>query len=386
MKPPEWPKNESKNIKSQMPNFWIRSNNIIKHPEIFELINKKTSYFHEIKFNFDTINYFLDKYPDISLEKFEKIFFTWNFNKIILLCDKNIIDLINFNKINPWEDLVKIIIEKVSISSEEFNQKVVWKIDKLAFPNLWSQDVAQSYFLDKITNLLPWTQIIFWDNPKIMETAREDFVKSDSVGFIDPLWDKILNLCILKLLKTAPDKDKLDVINKLFNGFDDVFIGWSTFNLPFSVPSKYKSLLFPKMQSNGDLKILPNWVVMNSMWFLNSAYYAEKTKASFVLWSHNIWEPLHAGKLTVISNDLKNRYNHNWMISYFWELANLILFIEWNSKNENQNMVDNFLDVSWEELKNRNDNFQKMYINVIIPFVNWVLYNYLKKMFPDKIN
>ena len=75
----------------------------------------------------------------------------------------------------------------------------------------------------------------------------------------------------------------------------------------------------PKMPSNGinKLNLLPNGALINSMGYLNSAYYADKVKASFVLGSHNIAEPMHAGKLTVINNDPKNRYNHNWLISYF---------------------------------------------------------------------
>ena len=341
-------------------------------------IKEKEKAFPQIEFNSETIKKFIDIY-NLDLESFEKYFFSNNYNKTILLCSSDIVDYVNLDEINNWEDLVAYVIKQISLTKDEFKDKVVGKIDILTFPNLSTSNIAQSYFYTKIVELLPDTKIIFWDNPEIRKYLWENQVKSNSVWFIDLLWNWYFNTCLLKLLKTIPCKEKINELNKLFSNIqeDEVFIWWSTDKIPFNTPHWMKWIILPKRENNWKLKLLPNWLLLNSMWYLNSAYYTDKAKWSFVLWSHNIAEPMHAWKLTVINNEPKNRYNHNWIISYFWEKTWLLFFSQ-----KEDDTLEEFLSISDEELQERNKHFQELYNNEIIPLIYWIIYLYLAKNYP----
>lgn len=327
-----------------------------------------------------TLDAFFQKYPHISADEFRKLFLQWTYNKNIFMCSAEIIENIDLNEIQPWDDIIQYFIQKISISKEEFIEKIVGKIDILTFPNLAHEDIAQGYFYNKLQWLLPGTKVIFWDMPEIREHIGINQLNCDSVGFIDLMWNGLFNTCLLKLLKTPPSPEKLQELNQLLSEIKkDVFIGWSTFNIPFELPENFQPVSLPKMPINDkELKLLPNGVLINSMWYLNSAYYAEKTKGSFVVWSHNIAEPLHAGKLTVINNDITNRFNHNWLVSYFWEKCGLLLYMEW-SPAETQEKINSFLAIPEEELKERHKKFQELYVSQIQPLIFWVIYKFLKK-------
>lgn len=336
--------------------------------------------------NEGTLNSFFQKYPHISVEEFRWFFFQWTYNKNIFMCSPEIIEHIDLNEIQSWDDIIAYLIQQISISQDEFNEKVIGKIDVLTFPNLARSDIAQGYFYNKLEWLLKETKIIFWDMPEIRQNIGRNQFNCDSVWFIDLMWNGLFNTCLLKLLKTPPSEEKLQELNNLFSSVEkDIFIGWSTFHIPFELPKTFQPVSLPKMPvTTKDIKLLPNGVLINSMWYLNSAYYAEKTKGSFVIWSHNIAEPLHAGKLTVINNDPTNRFNHNWLVSYFWEKCDLLLYMEW-TQAENQEKINTFLDIPEEELQERYKKFQALYHSQIQPLIFWILYNFLKKNIPEHI-
>lgn len=348
-----------------------------------EIEKKEKWYF----FQEQTINALFEKYPNLSISEFEQYFLIWTYNKNILMCSSEIIDILNLEEITPWSDLVEYIINKISISKEKFDEEIIWKMDILTFPNLAAWDVAQWYFFDKLKKLLPQTQIIFWDMPEIRKNLWKNQFNCDSVWFIDLMWNWLFNTCLLKLLKTPPVEEKINELNELFKTLQkDIFIWWSTFNIPFKIPESLYWISMPKTPSNwtNKLNLLKNWTLINSMWYLNSAYYATKVKASFVLWSHNIAEPMHAWKLTVINNDPKNRYNHNWLISYFWEKAWLLHYMEWTDE-ENQQKINEFLEIPKEELEKRYKKFQELYETQIKSLIYWIFYNFLRKNFPEYI-
>lgn len=337
------------------------------------------------RFRQDTLEAIFKKYPNMTLKQFNSFFLIWIYNKNILMNNPEILDLLDLENINPWDDLIAIVIEKISLSKKEFEKKTLWKFDVLTFPNLSSTDIAQWYLFEKLKSFLPWTQIIFWDMCEIRDFFWINQFNSDSVWFIDLMWNGLFNTCLFKMLKTAPNIEKLRELNHLFSLFElDIFIGWSTFNIPFKIPANLQAISMPKMSLNNNQIVFRNNVLMNSMGYLNSAYYAEKVRWSFVLWTHNIAEPMHAGKLTVISNDLENRYNHNWIISYFWEKTGLLLYF--NSSDEDQIKVDKFLTIDKEELQKRYKDFQSMYESKIIKFIYWIFYRFLLKSFPEKFN
>lgn len=333
-----------------------------------------------------TLDAFFKKYPHISADEFREFFLQWTYNKNIFMCSAEIIENIDLDELQPWDDIIQYFIQKISISKEDFTDKVVKKINTLTFPNLAVWDVAQWYFFHKLKWLLPESEIIFWDMPEIRENLWKNQFNCDSVWFIDLMWNGLFNTCLLKLLKTPPNQEKLEELNTLFSQIEkDIFIWWSTLNIPFELPDNFQGISLPKMPSTDKkIQLLRSGILANSMWYLNSAYYAEWTKGSFVLWSHNIAEPIHAGKLTVINNDPANRYNHNWLISYFWEKCQLLLYMEWTPK-ENQEKVNSFLEVSQEELKEKHKQFQELYISQIQPLIYGILYKFLRKNFPELV-
>lgn len=372
------------NINSQIGN--IKNNiydilNPIKNEIISKLEKEKINWY---SYNIDTLNALFKKYHNLSIEDFEKYFLVWIYNKNILSCSPWIIDLLDLEKITPWDDLIEYIINKISITKEVFNDNIL-NLNLLTFPNLTRWDVAQWYFFNKLQTLLPHTKIISWDDKEIKENIWKNQFNTDSVWFIDFMWEWLFNTCLLKLLKTPPNQEKIDKLNELFKSLEkDIFIWWSTFTIPFDIPSSLSPISMPKwsIDTSKRLKLLPNWTLINSMWYLNSAFYADKVKASFVLWSHNIAEPMHAWKLTVINDDPKNRYNHNWLISYFWEKSWLLHYME-KSKEQNQEAINNFLEISKEELQKRYKKFQELYEEKIIPLVYGILHNYLKNSFNE---
>lgn len=365
-------------------------NSILKSTkyQIFNYLEKIEKYEPWFKYNKYTLNYLFEKYPNITLEEFSSIFLNNTYNKVILMCDKEIFTILDLNNINPWDDLIEHIMDKISLTNDELNNKIAWKIDFLTFPNLSTLDTAQSYFYEKMTKLLPNTKIIFGDQKEIKSKFWQNQLDCDSVWFIDLLWNWNFNTCLLKILKTNPNDQKLDELNKLFENIDkDIFIWWSTTAIPFNLPGRLYSIIMPKIPNNWNkkLNLLENWLLINSMWYLNSAYYTQKVVAAFVSWSHNIWEPLNAWKLTVVNNEIENRFNHNWLISYFWEKVWLLHYTIWNEV-QIQKEVDEFLNIPREEINKRNDEFQKMYKEKIENFINWLLYLFLKKSFKEKIN
>ncbi len=357
--------------------------NVLGHTyDFLKDIESKEKWFH---FRQDTLESIFRKYPNMSFSRFKEYFLCNTYNKNILMNHPQIIDYIDLENIVPWEDLISIVIDWISITKEEFNSKIKWKFDLLTFPNLSSTDVAQWYFFQKLKTFLPDTQIIFWDMKEIKDNLWRNQFNSDSVWFIDLMWNWLFNTCLFKLLKTEPDAKKIEELNDMFSSIEkDIFIWWSTYNIPFKIPPHMQAISVPKMGVNNKELVLKNWVLLNSMWYLNSSYYSDKVKWTFVLWSHNIAEPMHAWKLTVINNDLENRHNHNWLISYFWEKSWLLLYID--SKIDNQLRIDDFLSIPKEELIDRYNNFQELYKEKIINLVYWIFYKFLSKNFPDKFN
>jgi len=350
--------------------------------DLLKDLEKNEKWFH---FRQDTMETIFKKYPNMSLNQFKQ-YFLWNtYNKNILMNHPQIIEYLDLENIVPWDDLIAIVIDWVSMSKKEFDEKVKWKFDVLTFPNLSSTDVAQWYFFQKLKTFLPDTQIIFWDMREIKEHLWNNQFNSDSVWFIDLMWNWLFNTCLFKLFKTDPDPKKVEELNNMFDSiWKDIFIWWSTYNIPFEVPSYMQAVSMPKMVVNNKALTFKNWVLLNAMWYLNSAYYTDKVKGSYVLWSHNIAEPMHAWKLTVINNDLENRYNHNWLISYFWEKTGLLLYMDWNSND--QKNIDHFLWLSRDDLELRYSSFQKIYEEKIKSLINWIFYRFLLKNFPDKFN
>ncbi len=329
-------------------------------------------------FRQDTLEYIFEKYPNLSALDFEKYFLSWVYNKNILSCQKEIIDILDLENIEPGSDLIEIIILKISMSKEEFDKRLDWKLETITIPNMDNSDIAQKYFYEKLSSLLPDTQIIFWNMPEIAKNKWKNELKTDSIWFIDLLGNWMMNSCLLKLLKTSPDIEKTEELNDLFSVFSkDIFLVGSSYFIPFSVSNSLETVKMPKMEKSDKKPVFwKNWVLLNSMWYLNSAYYCDKVKYSFVLWSHNIAEPMHAGKMTVINNDIENRYNHNWLISYFWEKAGILFYYDGKTKEED---LESFLSLDEKEREYRNNLFQEDYKRAIVPLVYGILYNYLKK-------
>lgn len=352
----------------------------IRNMEEFIKLEKENKW---ITLNYETILNIFQKYPHLDIEEFKKYFFWW-FNKNILQCSPWILDYIDLEKLSPGDDIIEHVLGKLTMTEEEFKSKTDWKLDFLTFPNLSQWSISQLYFYNKLSQSIPWTEIIFWDNPKIREVIWKNQLNTDSVWFIDPLWKWIFNICLFKLLKTNPDEQKLRELDELFDEVSkDIFIWWSSTHIPFDIPSTLEWISFPKVISAWEWIKKVNNLMVNSMGYLNSAYYTKKSKAAFVQGTHNIAEPLHAWKLTVISDDPKNRYNHNWLISYFWEKAQLLKITEWNKESQ-QREFDTFMETSQEELALRHKKFAETYKIQIKPLVNWIFYNYLKNSFPEK--
>lgn len=350
--------------------------------DLLKEVERNERWFH---FRQDTLEAIFRKYPNMSINKFKAFFLSNIYNKNILMNNPEIINYLDLENIAPWDDLIAEVIDRVSMSKETFESRIKWKFDVLTFPNLSSVDVAQWYFFEKLKNLMPNTQIVFWDMREIKNHLWKNQFNSDSVWFIDLMWNWLFNTCLFKLFKTEPDKDKLDELNALFEQLEkDIFIWWSTYNVPFDIPEDLQSVSMPKMPLNNKGIIIKNWILINAMWYLNSAYYTKKAKWSFVLWSHNIAEPMHAWKLTVVNNDVENRYNHNWLISYFWEKTGLLLYMD--GKETDQKNIDDFLWLSKEELKIRYEEFQRIYEEKIKPLIYWIFYNFLLKNFPEKFS
>lgn len=355
-------------------NFSEKINEII-WKDIFCILDDFEKKLKGFSYNRVFVSKILEK---ISIEDFEKIFLNEKnpYNKNILMFWEEIIYYLDFSTINSWTDLVEFLIKKIWLTKQEFDEKVLKNIkNQLFFPNLSNTDIAQNYCYKKLQELLPNTEIIFWNEEKILQKTNEKTVKSDSVWFLDFFPSDTLNLCLFKLLKTEANDEKKQILQEIFKDIKkDIFIWWNTFSLPFSVPEDYFVVNFPKTQNKWDLKLF-NWILLNSMWYLNSAYYLENVKWSFVLWSHNIGEPLHSGKLTIINNSLENKFNHNWILSYFWEKSWLICY----SLEKWQEEINKFLSQTNIQIFNKNQNFQKYYQEEILPLFYGIFYKFLEK-------
>lgn len=354
--------------------IWNKVSEILDFSEII-LDLEKSFLVPKIKLNLNE-NLVLKVLSQIGEQKFRKMFINETYNKNIFFMWDEIFSYLDFWKIDENADLIAILIEKNSLSEKDFHDKTRWKVkEKLFFPNCAILDTAQFYSYEKLQKLLPETEIIFWDEEKIKEKTASDTVKVDTEWFIDFKWNNVLNFCILKLLETEPDFEKVHVLNEIFEKIDKkIFVWWSTFAMPFAIPDDFQVINFPKTKKNKEKPVLKSGILLNSMWYLNSAFYAENVKWAFVSDSHNIWEPLHSWKLTVINNKLENRFNHNWLLSYFGEKSDLILYTDWNRDE----LVD-FLSISDEELERRTSRFKKDYKEKIIPLVYWLFYKFLEQ-------
>ncbi|MGB2111186.1 MAG: hypothetical protein ACPHY8_05040 [Patescibacteria group bacterium] len=79
----------------------------------------------------------------MSIENFQKYFLDGIYNKNILRTNPEIIDLLDLDNIEPGSDLIEIVINKVSMSQDDFEKHTHGKIDKITIPNMSSTDVAQ---------------------------------------------------------------------------------------------------------------------------------------------------------------------------------------------------------------------------------------------------
>lgn len=374
------------------------TNNKFKQPSdtneaVFQILNK--SKFENIKdylnslnewitYNFETIEKFFIKYPNISEDKFKKLFFSWNYNRNILMQKYEVLDLFDFDNIIPWADLIEIFIKKIWLNENEFKTKIDdLNIDIITFPWLFSQDIAQKPFYNKLSRILNNIQVVFWDENafKYGNSYWKNPITADSVWF---WWymDKIPNMCAFKLIQTKAEQDKLNEVNKIFGSFEEnVFIWWSSEWIPFSTKNIWvKNIALSRYsEKKWDLKLNKN-SLENSLWYLNSAYYADKVIWAFVAKDHNIMESIHAGKPT-ISNHLENRYNHNWLASYIWEKVWLLHFVDSKQNfQENQRNIENFLSIPKEEIKSRKEKLDTLINSEIKEFVNWYLHSILKNI------
>lgn len=354
--------------------IWNKVSEILDFSEII-LDLEKSFLVPKIKLNLNE-NLVLKVLSQIGEQKFRKMFINETYNKNIFFMWDEIFSYLDFWKIDKNSDLIAILIEKNSLSEKDFYDKTRWKVkEKLFFPNCAILDTAQFYSYEKLQKLLPETEIIFWDEEKIKEKTASDTVKVDTEWFINFKWNNVLNFCILKLLETEPDFEKVRVLNEIFEKIDKkIFVWWSTFAMPFVIPDDFQVVNFPKTKKNKEKPILKSGILLNSMWYLNSAFYSKNVKWAFVSDSHNIWEPLHSWKLTVINNKLENRFNHNWLLSYFGEKSDLILYTDWNRDE----LLD-FLSISDEELERRTLSFKKDYEEKIVPLVYWLFYKFLEQ-------
>lgn len=332
-----------------------------------------------ITYNFKTIEIFFQKYPNISEEKFKKFFFTWNYNRNILMQNPEVLELFDFDTITPWTDLIEIYIKNIWLNEDEFQAKIDgMNLDILTFPWLSAHDIAQRPFHYKLSKLLKNTKIFFWDEEWIKEHYGKNEMRIDSVGF---WWymDKIPNMCVFKLLQSEPDLAKLEEVNRILDSIEeDIFIWWSSEGIPFSTKNLWvKNISLSRYsEKNWELKLNKN-ALENSLWYLNSSYYADKVMWAFVAKDHNLMESIHAWKAT-ISNHLENRYNHNWLASYLWEKVWLLHFVD-SSKNfaENQKDIEEFLSSSKEEIENKKTRLYSEVNGEIKKFIYWYLFNIL---------
>lgn len=372
----------------------LKNTNRFKQPgdtneAVFQILNK--SKFKNIKdylnslgewitYNFETIEKFFIKYPNISEEKFKKLFFSWNYNRNILMQTPEVLGLFDFDNISPWTDLIEIFIQKISLNEREFRSKIEeMKLDIITFPGISITDIAQVKFHAKLSSLLKNIKVIFWDEEEIREYYGKNEIRIDSVWFWWYL-DKIPNMCAFKLLQSEADENKLNEVNKIFDSFEEnIFIWWSSEWIPFSTKNIWvKNIALSRYsEKNWELRLNKN-SLENSLWYLNSAYYADKVIWAFVAKDHNIMESIHAWKPT-INNHLENRYNHNWLASYIWEKVWLLHFV--NSKEnfqKNQKNIEEFLSIPKEEIKSRKEKLDTLLDNEIKNFVYWYLHYILK--------
>lgn len=381
-----WKIKQNQEIEDQKNDTYINIESVLSVSgdayQLLKEIEKNTKWYN---FRQDTLDYIFKVYPFLGIEDFKKFFLEGVYNKNILSNNPEIIDLLNLDEIEAWSDLIEIVIDKILLEKEDFENSIDWAFDKITVPNMIMMDTAQWYFKTKLETFLPWTEVIFWDMPEIRNNIWYNQFSTDSVWFIDLLWNWFLNSCLFKLFKTTPDNEKVETMNEIFSNLDkNVFLWWSTNFIPFKTPDDLCVVKMPKQPINdGEMYFWKDGILLNSMWYLNSAYYADKVRWSFVLGSHNIAEPLHAGKLTVINNELENRHNHNWIISYFWEKLWLLMYA--TSDDNNKKELQEFLSLSIDEIKEKNEEFEKIYNEKIIPLIYWIFYRYLSKNFPNKI-
>ena len=79
----------------------------------------------------------------MDIETFKNHFLQDTYNKNIFRNHPEIIDLLDFNTIQPGNDLIEILIEKISIDQINFIESISGKIDKITIPNMVTSDVAQ---------------------------------------------------------------------------------------------------------------------------------------------------------------------------------------------------------------------------------------------------
>lgn len=293
---------------------------------------------------------------------------SFNVANILTISDKN-------------KNLLDNELQRISISEDEFKEKVVWKIRILTFPELFKRIPYNLSFYDKLTELLPWTEIIFRDDERFEYRRWINEISIDSDKFELDWNNKKLNLSILKLLKTEPDKEKIKFIDSILPNKSNLFISDEL----GSHNTATDLIFFMKWSSQKPSFSLNR--VQNSTWYLNEAYYSKKIKWAFVSAQYNLMEPLHAWILTINSYSEnrvnKNKENHNWLASHFWEKTWLLLLLDWSGNDYEK--LQKFKNISPSDFLERKKIFEHIYENEIKPLVYWIIYKFLKTKFPNEI-
>ena len=127
--------------------------------------------------------------------------------------------------------------------------------------------------------------------------------------------------------------------------------------------------------------------VYNITNYLNESYYSKKVKWAFISTQYNLMDALHAWILVINSYSEnyqnKNRYNHNWLATHFWEKAWLLLLLDWSANDYDK--LQKFKNISLTDFIERKKIFQWIYEYEIKPLVYWLIYKFLKTKFPEFI-
>ncbi|MDD4151675.1 MAG: hypothetical protein PHR68_03610 [Candidatus Gracilibacteria bacterium] len=291
----------------------------------------------------------------------------------------------NFNvaniltKSDRSKNLLDDELRNISISEQEFNEKVIGKIKILTFPELSIKNPYHNSFHKKLKEILPRTEIIFKDDDGFEYRRGTNEIYIDIQKFYLDGNNKKLNLSILKLLKSEPDKEKIKLIDSILPNRSNLFVSddLCLFNSERIILEK-GNLGDPIFQTNR---------IKNSTQYLNAIYNSKKIMGTFVSGQYNLMEPLHAGILTINSysqnHENINRLNHNWLATHFGEKAGLLLLL--NGDSNDYEKLQKFKNISHGDFLERKKIFEYIYENEIKPLVYGVIYKFLKTKFPNEI-